>query len=259
MNLPKSKIKQLIQFPAHQLRYKILAIDIVAFKKQALLAIKEYTPNWVSLFLNLLFSLPKLSFETISYVSLIKKIPFINCKKKLAELLKAPAAYPDMFVWYFQKLMSPSDTVIPFQDERRKGRFSKTFSYFTVSLKGNLNTGSCLRKCMASSPERNMSSVRELLKGTSLEFAKEFLLLISKCLTLSDHDIKILRSLVEVVHPTLAPIKTKKGRNKNDQDEIWTTEEGLCQNSRENSANIGTIEVIENAREIEAARALGDL
>ena len=37
----------------------IQSIDIVAFKKRALVAIKEYRPDWISLFLNLLFTLPQ--------------------------------------------------------------------------------------------------------------------------------------------------------------------------------------------------------
>ena len=70
---------------------------------------------------------------------------------------------------------------------------------------------------------------------------------------------KILRSLTEVVHPSLAPPKQRRGVKEDDQnEEIWTTEEGYLK-VQERIRQIGTVEMVENAREIEAARALGDL
>lgn len=70
---------------------------------------------------------------------------------------------------------------------------------------------------------------------------------------------KIFRSLTEVVHPSLTPPKQSKGESKQESDdEIWTTEEGYLK-IQERIRQIGTTEVVENAREIEAARALGDL
>lgn len=97
-----------------------------------------------------------------------------------------------------------------------------------------------------------------MLSGTQLDYVKEFLLLASKCQIFTDHDLKILRSLAEVVHPSLAPAKSSKGGMKDNDQEIWTTEEGYLK-IQERIKQIGTVEVIENAREIEEARALGDL
>ena len=51
---------------------------------------------------------------------------------------------------------------------------------------------------------KRFQMIREVLEGTSLEFVQEFLLLVSKCHSIGDHDKKILRSLAEVVHPELA-------------------------------------------------------
>ena len=71
-----------------------------------------------------------------------------------------------------------------------------------------------------------------------------------------DHDQKILRSLAEVVHPSLAAGKSRKSLH--DHNIIWTTESGYLK-TQARAKQIGTIEIVENAREIEAARALGDL
>jgi transcription elongation GreA/GreB family factor len=104
---------------------------------------------------------------------------------------------------------------------------------------------------------KRFAVVRALIEGTNLEFIKEFLLLISKCVTFSDHDKKILRSLAQVVHPSLAPLKNRSTEQMN-SGILWTTEAGYLK-TQERIKRIATIEMIENAREVEAARALGDL
>jgi transcription elongation GreA/GreB family factor len=97
-----------------------------------------------------------------------------------------------------------------------------------------------------------------MLEDTSIAFGQEFLLLASKCQTFSQQDIKIFHSLVQVVHPSLSPEKKARERLELDGRFIWTTEEGL-RKTQEKIQHIGTVEVVENAREVEAARALGDL
>jgi transcription elongation GreA/GreB family factor len=74
-------------------------------------------------------------------------------------------------------------------------------------------------------------------------------------MTLSDHDIKILHSLAEVVHPSLASLRKD---NKEEEVVIWSTEEGY-KKIKERIEQIATIETVENAREIEVARSHGDL
>jgi transcription elongation GreA/GreB family factor len=65
-----------------------------------------------------------------------------------------------------------------------------------------------------------------------------------------------MRSLAEVVQPSLAQPKTKKGSH--DINLVWTTEAGYLK-TQERARQLGTVEIVENAKEIEAARALGDL
>ena len=43
--------------------------------------------------------------------------------------------------------------------------------------------------------------IRNIMEISSIEQAKEFLLLSTKCRLLSDHDIKIIHSLAKVIHP----------------------------------------------------------
>jgi transcription elongation GreA/GreB family factor len=69
---------------------------------------------------------------------------------------------------------------------------------------------------------------------------------------LSAHDQKILRSLVEVVHGGSSADATF------DSTVVWVSEQGY-RKAKERIQHIGTIEIVDNAKEIEVARAHGDL
>lgn len=253
------KIAEIIQ-QQKNLEKIVQSIDIVAFKKRALVAIKDNRPDWPTLFLNLLFTISQAQLR--DYI-----LRELNChekghvllEKKLQDLIVHPAQYPDMFVWYFQKLVSDDDDLgIPFANQEGRNQFFESFFILFSTLEGQPEQRDLLKKMYSMLSNKRYALVRQLLQNTSLEFAKEFLLLASKCQTLTGHDMKILRSLTEVVHPSLAPPKQKKGSKDEDQEEIWTTEEGYLK-IQERIRQIGTVEMVENAREIEAARALGDL
>jgi transcription elongation factor GreA-like protein/transcription elongation GreA/GreB family factor len=236
-------------------------IDIVAFKKRALIAIKDYREDWTALFLTFLFNLPQAQLRDYILRELNRnESTRLLLEKKLEELLVHPAQYPDTFVWYFQKLIGKEENEIPFQNEKGRNQFFEAFFILFSVLEGQPEQRELLKKMYALLSGNRYALVRELLQGTSIEFAKEFLLLASKCQSLTGHDMKILRSLTEVIHPSLAAPKQPRGAAKaeNDEGEIWTTEEGYLK-IQDRIRQIGTVEMIENAREIEAARALGDL
>jgi transcription elongation GreA/GreB family factor len=100
--------------------------------------------------------------------------------------------------------------------------------------------------------------VRHVLKGSTIEYAREFLLLISKCHGLSNHDKKIMQSLAEVVHPALAQEKSAYRMEEERAQVLWTTEEGY-EKVRARIEHIGTVEMVESAKEVERAREHGDL
>lgn len=238
----------------------IKSIDIVAFKKRALVAIKESRNDWASLFLNLLFSLPQAQLRDYLLRELNRKEdtrPLLQ--KKIAELLDHPARYPDVFVWYFQKLIGEEENEIPFQNAQGRIQFFEAFFIVFSALDNQPDQRDLLKKMYNLLSGKRYALVRQLLQGTTLETAKELLLLASKCQSLTGHDMKILRSLTEVVHTSLAPPKQRKGEATTEENgEIWTTELGYHK-IQERIKHIGTVEVVENAKEIEAARALGDL
>lgn len=258
-----SSTKEIVELILHHdnLISVIQSIDIVAFKKRALIAIKENRTDWVSIFLNLLFSLPQAQLRDYIMKELLRKGETrALLEKKIAELLNHPARYPDIFVWYFQKVISDDEVEIPFQHQQGRIQFFEAFFIVFNSLENQPDQRELLKKMYNLISSNRYALVRKLLQLTDIETAKELLLLASKCQTLTGHDTTILRSLTEVVHPSLAAPKQRKGEAKEEDDEteIWTTEEGY-QKMQERIRHIGTVEVVENAKEIEAARALGDL
>ncbi len=244
---------------AEDLETLVKNIEIIAFKKRALLAIKEYRKDWQKLFLDLLFSLSQAQLRDYLFKELNQGETKERLEEKLRTLLNSPINAPDMFVWYFQKVISQEkDDSIPFGNKEGRELFFEAFFILYCYLENQLEHRDLLKKMYTIMSSKRYSLVRHLLQDTTLEYTKEVLLLASKCQSLTDHDKKILRSLAEVVHPSLIPPKTRKGGSKYDEEEIWTTEEGYLK-IQERIRHIGTVEVVENAREIEAARALGDL
>lgn len=233
-------------------------IDIVAFKKRILIAIKENRSDWVQIFLSLFFNLPQAQLREYILKELNQGETKKILEKKLHDLLQSPILSPETFIWYFQKILNNEEDPLPFQNAEGHGQFFESFLVLLRQLESQTGYKDLVKKMYLMLSGKRYALVRELLQGTSLEFTKEILLLVSKCHTLSDHDMKILRSLAEVVHPSLAAPKQTRGTVQEDQEVIWTTEEGYFK-VQDRIRHIGTIEMIENAKEIEAARELGDL
>ncbi len=62
----------------------------------------------------------------------------------------------------------------------------------------------------------------------------------------------------EVVHPSLARLRKDKEQGDEEEDILWSTQEGY-QRTQLRIQQIATVETVNNAREIETARAHGDL
>ncbi len=235
----------------------ILRIEIVAFKKRVLVLVREYRSDWVQIFLNLFYTIQPNILRDYLLKELNKEKTHDQLVKKLKELLKTPSIDPETFVWYFQKVATKSKDDLPFHDKEGQCLFFESFLILLSYVEGRTEYRDLTKKMYNLLSGKRYAIVRAIIEGTSLEFIKEFLLLVSKCHTFSDHDLKILRSLAEVVHPSLAAPKKQRGKDLDSQVN-WTTEEGYFR-IQERLKHIGTVEIVETAREIEAARALGDL
>ncbi|MGK5594449.1 MAG: GreA/GreB family elongation factor [Parachlamydiaceae bacterium] len=232
-------------------------IGILAYKKQAIIALKQHRQDWAKLFIDLLLHLQQSPLRDFLLKELNKPATRQELETMLRELIVQPSKQPDLFVWYFQKVMEGSEQEnLPFSDKEHRYEFMESFLLLLNQLENIPSYRELTKRMYNLFSAKRYSLVRKILNGSPIDFAKEFLLLVSKCHTLSDHDLKILRSLAEVAHPSL---KDEKARKDSEEDyTIWTSEEGY-KKVQEKIKHIGTKEIVENAREIEAARALGDL
>lgn len=233
----------------------INSIDVVALRKRALVLIRQNRKDWPSLFLHMLLNLKQSTLRDYILKELAQGEHRKLVEDTLLKLTHHPETHPDFFVWYFQKVVGKPQDNLPLSDKSGQCQLFEAFLVLFTHLENKPEERDLLKKMYTLLSEKRFSLVRTIMADSSLEFVKEFLLLASKCHTLEDHDIKILRSLAEVVHPVL---NKREARSTQDSHVIWTTEEAY-RKLQEQIRHIGTVEIVENAREIEAARALGDL
>lgn len=231
-------------------------IDIIAFKKRVLGYIREYRSDWVEIFLSLLFTPQQSTLREY----LLKELNHGESKplliKKLKGLLDRPSMAPEFLVWYFQKVLSKEKDILPFSDKEGQCQLFESFLILLAIIESKPEYKDLAKKMYTLLSGKRYALVRAIIQGTTLEFIQEFLLLVAKCQIFTDHDLKILRSLAEVVHPVLS--SNKKEPEAFDQHILWTTEGGY-QKTQLRMHQLSTTEMVENAREVEAARALGDL
>lgn len=237
----------------------INSIEIIALKKRALTLVRELRKDWAELFLSMLFSVQQSALRDYILTELNQGETKKQLMNKLKDLAGHPVKHPEFFVWFFQKIVAEKkDADIPFSDKAGQCHFFEGFLILFSALDGKPEYRDLSKKMYNLLSGKRYAVVRSIIEGTDLNFLKEFLLLVSKCQSLSDHDAKILRSLAEVVQPSLAVHKHQKARKHTDGHTIWTTEAGFMR-IQERIKQIGTKEIVENAKEVEAARALGDL
>jgi transcription elongation factor GreA-like protein/transcription elongation GreA/GreB family factor len=247
-------VKQLIQ-ELDRFEEIIDAIEIIAFKKRVLTLIREHRKDWADIFLKLLFSNQQSTLR--DYI--IKELNQGESQKllleKLRHLARHPMEAPELLVWFFQKLIEKDNTGMPFSDKEGQCLFFEAFLILFALLDSKPEWRNLSKKMYTILSSKRYAVIRGVIEGTSLEFIQEFLLLITKCHSFTDHDIKILRSLAAVVHPTL---NTARQQKEGDGHTLWTTEEGYNR-VKLRLQQLTSVDTVENAREIEAARALGDL
>jgi transcription elongation factor GreA-like protein len=231
----------------------IQALEVQSFKKRALMIVRKTHPNWKEIFINLFFAVDTNALRDYIFGELLSEEA--DLKKKLEDLFVHPGRYPDIFLWYFQKMMD--DSSLPFSDAEGRVRFFEAFFILMNLLEQGSTHKDLLKKMSSLLTGGRYALVRDIFQSSPAKAVQEFLLLATKCHTLSDHDIKILHSLAEVAHPSLAKLN-KKGEAAVEDNVIWTTEAGY-KKVKDRIEHIATVETVENAREIEVARSHGDL
>ncbi len=232
-------------------------IEVLSFKKRVLIESRKHRPDWKVNFLTLLFKVDQAPLRDYILSELTAAKAEAELKQKFQDLYTHPGRHPEAFMWYFQKVQSQSS--IPFSDKQGKTRFFEGLLILLSNVENDPEQRELVKKIHALLSNGRFAIVRQMMQESTLEDVKEFLLLASKSHSLSDHDQKIFHSLAEVVHPSL--VKTRKKQETSAAQEtqiIWTTAEGY-QKLQQRIQQIATVETVENAKEIEIARAHGDL
>lgn len=236
---------------------QIASISVMGFQKRALQEIKKLRKDWMSIYLDLLFSVDQNLLRDFILNELNSDKTKQELKQKLNALLIHPLSFPEIFLWYFQKIIDKKSK-LPFCEPEGKNRFFEGLLIILDFLSQKPQHRDMVKKIIGLITADRYKIVRDIFDHSSLEEVKEYLLLSTKCTSLTDHDIKILHSLAEVVHPSLSRLRKDKDRGVEEEDVIWSTQEGF-QKTQARIQQIATVETVQNAKEIEAARALGDL
>lgn len=233
------------------------ATHVLSFKKRILMEVRKHRSDWKEIFLDLLFKVDQSALRDFALTELISNKAEVEVKQKLQELYSHPSHYPEAFMWYFQKLQTQK--TIPFSDTQGKMRFFEGLLILLSHIENDPDKRDMVKKIQSFISGERFAIVRQMMQNSSLEDAKEFILLASKSHSLSDHDQKIFHSLAEVVHPALSKSRKKERSSTHTEPQvIWTTHEGYVK-LQQRMQQIATVETVENAKEIEVARAHGDL
>lgn len=230
------------------------SISILSFKKRLLSEIRQQTQNWKEIFLQLLLSLDQNPPREFVFNELLEGSAAEECKKKLEELCAQPTRHPEAFFWYFLKLIGKNAS-LPFADAEGKSRFFEALLILLSYIEQTPGHKEMMKKIYQLIIDDRYALVRDIFKIATPAACQEFLLLATKCQSFTDHDIKILHSLAAVAHPSL---EKKKKKKEEASLVVWTTQEGF-KKTQAYLQKLATIDVVENAKEIEVARAHGDL
>ncbi len=241
----------------HNITGTIREMEISSFQKRCLQVARKIRKDWKETFLDLLFTVDQNSIRDFLALELNNTETKEDLKQKISSLLLHPTMYPEVLIWYFQKILDKKSK-LPFADKAGKNRFFENLLILLDHLEKKPQTRDLAKKVLVLVTDDRYAIVREILGHSSLEEVKEYLLLATKCGSFTDHDIKILHSLGEVVHPSIGRLRKDKEKGEPLDNTIWTTQEGY-QKLQQRIQQIATVETVQNAKEIETARALGDL
>ena len=232
-------------------------MDVMAFQKRVMQEVRKVRKDWAEIFLDLIFSIDQNLLRDFILSELDGKETKETLKQKIGTLLLHPTSYPEVFVWYFQKVIAPKSKA-PFADTEGRNDFFEGLLILLDHLEQKAQYRDLGKKILSIITGDRYKIVRDIMQHSSIEEVKEYLLLATKCDTFTDHDIKILHSLAEVVYPALGRLRKEKENPTDTDNVIWTTKEGY-KKVQERILLIATVETVHNAKEIETARALGDL
>jgi transcription elongation factor GreA-like protein/transcription elongation GreA/GreB family factor len=237
------------------IEFYIKSIRFSPLKKKLLSLVRQSRPDWETIFANLFLTIPQHFLREYSFKELLGVKKSSIAKNTLQKLIDHPVRFPECFIWYFQKIQT--DDGLPFADDQGRNLFFEALFILLFHIENDPELTDLTKKVHGLIINKHFQLFRDNIALTSIEFAREILLLVTKCQIFNHHDFKVFSSLTKVVHPH---IETGDGKVHQDEEDqyIWTTQEGYTK-VQERIQQIATVETVENAKEIEIARSYGDL
>lgn len=232
----------------------LLQIPIIALQKKLLILLREHKPHWAALFATLLTEVDQaLLREYIFKELLLEARPVLD--KQFEKVLQKPQDFAEFIYWYLQKAMS--DKALPYGDQAGLWQLIEAYLIALHAIESQTAMAALTKKMFNFLTAKRYAVIRQLMEGGDIDFLQELLLLASKCQSFSHQDNKILASLAMVACPQL---KNILGGDENSLQErvIWTTEAGM-RKIQSRIEELSTVEMLDNAKEIEIARSHGDL
>lgn len=227
-------------------------VPILAYKKRLLQKIQQIRPDWKPIFASLLFSINQNSLRDYILDVLLQNDGQSYVEDQIQSLLENPTLSPSTFCWYFQKIMKEEG--LPLSTGNWLSLFLEAAFTLLYAAETSLAKKDIVKKLYQQLTHDNFYVVRTIFKTSEIDSVSEVLLLATKSQTLNNHDLKILHSLAEVVHPSLS-----QWREEEEEEEVlWATPEGY-QKVKDRIEEIANVETLANAKEIEIARSYGDL
>lgn len=227
-------------------------ISIIALQKAFLSLVKAHSSVWKSVFMKMFLTTSSPSLRDLTFKA-IKGAASEELKQALFDCAQYPMKHPETFVWFFLRLGAQEDGLFDPKDRDTQRRFLEAALVFLheVAVTPFKDLGKRVYNFLIG---KRYLVVRQIIEGASKAYLKEMLLLSTKCPQFSSGDLNILQGLSEVVCPDLK----KKLHFPEDEDVLWTTSESFSRMKAKLQSLTGK-EMVDNAKEIEDARALGDL
>lgn len=235
------------------------SIDILALKKKTLTTIQREREDWQAIFLDFLETVTATPLKDYLFEELFEKGEKARLSGRLDAIRKDPKRAPELVIWYLQKLLNAKyKENIPYGDKEGLWLWFDSFLVLLNTIENDPAQKEVIKKMVNIVTQKHYFNLRFIFESTTEEWIQEFLLLLSKCMVFEDNDRKIFNSLAQVVHPNAGVVEAKQKPARVDTNIFWATD-AAYQKARQDANRIATVDIIENAHEVETARAHGDL
>lgn len=251
---PELECENIAKLSEDQLFDIVNNIEILSLQKSFLALIHSCSPVWVPVYTKLfLTTSTSMLREQVFKVLNADKEARENILKKVFAMLEQPLLCPELFVWLFARVVDGEDGLFAESDKKEIERQMLASALELMHKVATTSQKDLGKKLYSFLVGQRFLVVRQIIDQASIEYLKEFVLLSSKCPQFTQGDLGVLRSLAEVVQPAL-----KRGTPEEEENILWTTSDSFTRMKNKLQSLVGK-EMVENAKEIEDARALGDL